>query len=236
MMEPVLCPGNLEVNMDWDRKARRGAAVADKFNYMGMLLTCPTLATDGQFITNDHWSLAKIIHDVLETIDNATHIFSYSYEPNIHTVTLEFIKILCTIKKTSLANPGAAVKRILYNMKVKWCAYFAEFPLIYSIAAILDPGVKLEGIAKDILVIPASTIASKSAFSAGRRVLDEKRSRPSSKSIEMCVCKKDWDQAEKRTQGLKEEEEDEDDPWMTLDTSDSDGSVDGGNQQQQQAP
>ncbi|KAL2921172.1 Ribosomal RNA large subunit methyltransferase K/L, partial [Bienertia sinuspersici] len=71
-------------------------------------------ATDGQFITNDHWSLAKIVHDVLETFDNATHIFSYVYEPNIHTV--------------------------------KWCAYFTEFPPIYAIAAILDPGVKLEGL------------------------------------------------------------------------------------------
>ncbi|KAL2901830.1 putative AC transposase, partial [Bienertia sinuspersici] len=103
-------------------------------------------ATDGQFITNDHWSLAKIVHDVLETFDNATHIFSYVYEPNIHMVILECIKIICTIKQTSLANPGAAVKRLLDNMKVKWCAYFAEFPPIYAIAAILDPGVKLEGL------------------------------------------------------------------------------------------
>ncbi|KAL2892729.1 Zinc finger BED domain-containing protein 4, partial [Bienertia sinuspersici] len=94
-------------------------------------------ATDGQFITNDHWSLAKIVHDVLETFDNATHIFSYVYEPNIHMVILECIKIICTIKQTSLANPGAAVK---------WCAYFTEFPPIYAIAAILDPGVKLEGL------------------------------------------------------------------------------------------
>ncbi|KAL2944480.1 putative AC transposase, partial [Bienertia sinuspersici] len=188
-------------------------------------------ATDGQFITKYHWSLAKIAHDV------------------------------------------------------KWCAYFTEFPPIYAIAAILDPGVKLEGltnlltfyyqqldvqfdvpyyvnnckrilerlcedygaviqpqpvgsstdgsgssssssssssnigigeyltyqfeteetfhiiqwwknhsskfsvlarIAKDILAIPVSTIASESAFSAGRRVLDEKRSRLSFESIEMC--------------------------------------------------
>ncbi|KAL2906502.1 putative AC transposase [Bienertia sinuspersici] len=158
--------------MDWDRKARRGAAVADKLNYTGMLLTCPaqfiiadelpysfgekyglrkkvialdtptrwnstynllhdviayrdvltdmyneSRATDGQFITNDHWSLAKIVHDVLETFDNATHIFSYVYEPNIHMVILECIKIICTIKQTSLANPGAAVKRLLDNMK-----------------------------------------------------------------------------------------------------------------------
>ncbi|KAL2922304.1 putative AC9 transposase, partial [Bienertia sinuspersici] len=92
----------------------------------------------------------------------------------------------------------------------------------------------LARIAKDILAIPASTIASESAFGAGRRGLDEKRSHLSSKSIKMCVCKKDWDQGKKRTQGLKDEEEDEDDPWMTMDTSDFGGYGDGGNQQQQQ--
>ncbi|KAL2923983.1 putative AC transposase, partial [Bienertia sinuspersici] len=107
-------------------------------------------ATDGQFITNDDWSLAKIVHDVLETFDKATHIFSYVYEPNIHTVILECIKIICTIKQTSLANPGAAVKRLLDNMKVKWCAYFTEFLPIYAIAAILDPGVKLEDVQFDV--------------------------------------------------------------------------------------
>ncbi|KAL2905832.1 putative AC transposase, partial [Bienertia sinuspersici] len=153
MMEPELCPDTLEVNMDWDQKARRGAVAADKLNYTSMLLTCPaqyglrkkvialdtptrwnstykllhdaiayrdvltymyneSRATDGQFITIDHWSLAKIIHDILETFDNATHIFSYVYEPNIHTV--------------------------------KWCAYFTEFPPIYAIAALLDLGVERE--------------------------------------------------------------------------------------------
>ncbi|KAL2901217.1 Zinc finger BED domain-containing protein 4 [Bienertia sinuspersici] len=103
-------------------------------------------ATDGQFITNNHWSLAKIVLDVFETFDNATHIFSYVYEPNIHMVILECIKIIYTIKQTSLANPSAAVKRLLDNMKVKWCVYFTEFPHIYAIAAILDPGVILEGL------------------------------------------------------------------------------------------
>ncbi|KAL2905447.1 Zinc finger BED domain-containing protein RICESLEEPER 2 [Bienertia sinuspersici] len=222
MMEPVLCPDTLEVNMDWDQKARRGAAVADKLNYTGILLACPahfiiadelpysfgessndeyfnrvalqpqyrkyglrkkvialdtttrwnstykllhdaityrdvltdmyneSRATDGQFITNDHWSLAKIVRDVLETFDSATHIFSYVYEPNIHMLILECIKIICTIEETSLANPGAAVKRVLDNMKVKWCTYFTEFPPIYAIAAILDPGVKLEDVQFDV--------------------------------------------------------------------------------------
>ncbi|KAL2944006.1 putative AC transposase [Bienertia sinuspersici] len=166
----VICPVTLEASTDWDRKTKRAAA-ADKLNYMGMLLTCPTqfvivdelpssfgespnyeyfnrvvlqpqyrrceeyglrikvisldtptrwnstykllhdaityrdvltdmyneFRTDVRFITNDHWLLAKIIHDVLETFDNATHIFSY---------------------QTSLANPDPSVKNVLDNMKV----------------------------------------------------------------------------------------------------------------------
>ncbi|KAL2944318.1 Receptor-type tyrosine-protein phosphatase eta [Bienertia sinuspersici] len=102
--------------------------------------------TDGRFTTNDHWSLAKIIHDVLKSFDNATHIFSYVYELNIHMVILECIKIICTITQTSQANPDPSVKDIRDNMKVKWCAYFNEFPPIYAIAAILDPVVKLQGL------------------------------------------------------------------------------------------
>ncbi|KAL2927986.1 Zinc finger BED domain-containing protein RICESLEEPER 2, partial [Bienertia sinuspersici] len=218
MMQPVLWPNTLEVTMDWDRKARRGAAATDKLNYTSMLWTCPTQfmivdelpfnfgespnyeyfnrvalqpqyircdeyglrkkvisldtptrwsstykllndaiayrdvltnmynesRTDGRFITNGHWSLAKIIHDALETFDNATHIFSYVYEPNIHMVIIECIKIICTIKQTSHANPDPYVKNLLNNMKVNWCDYFTEFPPIYAIAVILDPCIKLE--------------------------------------------------------------------------------------------
>ena len=51
----------------------------------------------------------------------------------------------------------------------------------------------LSRIAKDILVIPASTIASESAFSTSRRVLNDKRSRFAPHAIQICVCKKDWD-------------------------------------------
>ena len=80
----------------------------------------------------------------------------------------------------------------------------------------------LARIAKDILAVPASSVASESAFSAGRRVLDEKRSRLTPESIQICVCKKDWDQAERRTQGLKEDEDDEDDPVMILESSTDD--------------
>ncbi|KAL2936406.1 Zinc finger BED domain-containing protein RICESLEEPER 2, partial [Bienertia sinuspersici] len=104
--------------------------------------------TNGRFITSYHWSLAKIVHDILETFDNSNNIFSYVYEPNIHMVILEFIKIIHSIKETSEANPDPSVKTVLDSMKDKWYAYFKKFPSIYSIAAILDPGVKLQDLTR----------------------------------------------------------------------------------------
>ena len=49
----------------------------------------------------------------------------------------------------------------------------------------------LAKITRDVLVVSASTIASESAFSAGRRVLDEKRTSLVPDVVKMCVCKKD---------------------------------------------
>ncbi|KAL2928777.1 putative AC transposase, partial [Bienertia sinuspersici] len=102
--------------------------------------------------TPTRWnSTYKLLHDAIAYRDVLTDMYNesratYGQSLPMIIVILECIKIICTIKQTSLANPGAAVKRLLDNMKVKWCAYFTEFPPIYAIAAILDPGVKLEGL------------------------------------------------------------------------------------------
>ncbi|XP_074337423.1 uncharacterized protein LOC141674611 [Apium graveolens] len=61
------------------------------------------------------------------------------------------------------------------------------------------------------------------AFSAGRRVLDEKRSSLAPDVVKILVSKKDWDQADKRQQGRKEDSDDDDEPWMTMDTSSESG-------------
>ena len=55
-------------------------------------------------------------------------------------------------------------------------------------------------IARDILTVPMSTIASKSTFSTDRRILDEKKSRMTSKIIEMLLCYKVWLNIEMRLQ------------------------------------
>ncbi|KAL2898145.1 putative AC transposase [Bienertia sinuspersici] len=62
-----------------------------------------------------------------------------------------------------------------------WKNHSSKFPVLARIAT-------------DILAILTSTITSESAFSACRRVLDEKRSYSAPQNIELYVCKKDWDQ------------------------------------------
>ncbi|KAL9687108.1 hypothetical protein QQ045_031504 [Rhodiola kirilowii] len=49
----------------------------------------------------------------------------------------------------------------------------------------------LSSLAKDLLSVPASTVASEAAFSAGGRVVNEKRAALSPNTIEALICLKD---------------------------------------------
>ncbi|CAM8918367.1 unnamed protein product [Rhodiola kirilowii] len=64
----------------------------------------------------------------------------------------------------------------------------------------------LSVIAKDLLSIPASTVASEAAFSAGGRVVSEKRASLSPTTIEALICLKDWSLASCRKQDAAAEE------------------------------
>lgn len=46
--------------------------------------------------------------------------------------------------------------------------------------------------ARDILSIPISSVASESAFSAGGRVLDQFRSSLKPETVEVIICTGDW--------------------------------------------
>jgi hypothetical protein len=60
--------------------------------------------------------------------------------------------------------------------------------------------------ARDVLTTLVSTVASESAFSAGGRVLDEKRTRLTPKNLEALMCVKDWDDAYYRAQSFVDED------------------------------
>ena len=53
-------------------------------------------------------------------------------------------------------------------------------------------------IARDVLTVPVSTVASEAAFSASGRVVSKKRYNLSPEAIEVVVCLKDWNLADKR--------------------------------------
>ncbi|KAK9666891.1 hypothetical protein RND81_14G218700 [Saponaria officinalis] len=74
--------------------------------------------------------------------------------------------------------------------------------------------------AQDFLSAQVSSVASERAFSALKRVLDEKRTSLRSDTLEMCVCYKDWMDAEDRMQGTKnQEDENSDDETSTESTA-----------------
>ncbi|XP_052113763.1 zinc finger BED domain-containing protein RICESLEEPER 2-like [Arachis duranensis] len=50
----------------------------------------------------------------------------------------------------------------------------------------------LANMARDILAIPVSTVASESAFSMGGRIIDQYRSSLTPKMVEALVCTEDW--------------------------------------------
>ena len=60
----------------------------------------------------------------------------------------------------------------------------------------------LTAMAKDLLTVQASTVASESAFSLSGRVLSIRRTRLTPAAIEMCICLKDYLDASERIQDV----------------------------------
>jgi hAT family C-terminal dimerisation region len=54
--------------------------------------------------------------------------------------------------------------------------------------------------ARDVFVVPASTVPSESCFSSANRILSDKRSKLGAHIFERLVCLKDWIDAEERNQ------------------------------------
>ncbi|KAL6585777.1 hypothetical protein OROMI_002421 [Orobanche minor] len=97
------------------------------------------------------------------------------------------------------------------NNLLKW---WAKRSTIFSVVAI---------IAKEILVVPASTVSVEQAFSVGGYILDERRSRLTPQNLEAQALLNDWVKAELRQQEPNYNEQEDSD---TYDTGSSNDSVD----------
>ncbi|CAM0945050.1 unnamed protein product [Alopecurus aequalis] len=66
-----------------------------------------------------------------------------------------------------------------FDILAWWKANSIEYPILASMA-------------RDVLAVPASTVASESAFSTGRRVISDFRSRLTPNTVESLICLQDW--------------------------------------------
>lgn len=69
--------------------------------------------------------------------------------------------------------------------------WWHEHKLTYPILSIM---------ARDIMSVPASTTSSESTFSLSGRILEDRRWRLNSETMEMLVCIKDWELGQQRAQ------------------------------------
>lgn len=63
----------------------------------------------------------------------------------------------------------------------------------------------LSKLARDVLAVPVSTVASESAFSTGGRVLDAFRSSLSPKIVQGIICAQDWLRSDSKSIGVEED-------------------------------
>jgi len=66
-----------------------------------------------------------------------------------------------------------------FNILAWWKISSSKYPIVSKIA-------------RDVLSIPISTVASESAFSTGGRILDSYRSSLSPKTVEALICTQQW--------------------------------------------
>ncbi|KAL6542025.1 hypothetical protein OROGR_011511 [Orobanche gracilis] len=76
-------------------------------------------------------------------------------------------------------------------------------------------------IAKEILVVPASTVSVKQAFSTGGYILDERRSRLTPQNLEAQALMNDWVKAELCQQEPNYDEQEDSDTYDTGSSNDS---------------
>jgi hypothetical protein len=97
-----------------------------------------------------------------------------------------------------LSTNFAATDRTLKGDKVKLLEWWREHKYSFPV---------LSHFARDILLVPVSTVSSEATFSTVGRIIEERRSSLAPETVEAITCLKDWKRAEDRKQHQLEDPE-----------------------------
>ncbi|KAL4388635.1 hypothetical protein GQ457_09G019360 [Hibiscus cannabinus] len=154
---------------------------------------------------DDDWrrveAFLQIFYDTTLKVSGSLHVTSNSYVLRIFGVR-DLISSCCCYGSES-------IREMAHQMKVKHDKYWGHVDnlnILMFVALLLDPRHKwgfewwsgsqmrypiLAQMARDMLAIPISTVASKSAFSTGVRVLDSFRTSLTPRIAEALICSQD---------------------------------------------
>ncbi|CAM8889600.1 unnamed protein product [Rhodiola kirilowii] len=174
-------------------------------------------------VPSEHdWVVATLCMNFLSIFSSATKVCSGVYSPTANkaassnAVGFESIDVnipivpanaMSRLKRARVSTNSSSsdlqmyldldtlevVEDATFNILGWWKANSSMYPI-------------LSVMAKDILSVPASTVASEAAFSAGGRVVSDKRASLSPNTIEALICLKDWSLAKDRMQEAAAEE------------------------------
>ena len=94
------------------------------------------------------WDICAKILDILKYFNDATNTLSGVYFPTTHLFIIEALNIVGMFENID-PIPNVTLDSInvtLIEMRNKWINYYAEIPIIYLVASVLDPRCKLDGL------------------------------------------------------------------------------------------
>ncbi|GFZ13130.1 hypothetical protein Acr_23g0015150 [Actinidia rufa] len=156
------------------------------------------------------WENARVLSKFLESFYDITKRLSGSFDPCLSLMARKmkekFDKYWGNIDKVNMMLLVVVVLDPRFKLKyVKYC-YNSIYPsqkvneLVRRITELMHRWWKINSskyrilsqIARDVLAIPVSTVASESAFSTGEHVLDQFRSSLTPKLVKCLICTQDW--------------------------------------------
>lgn len=129
---------NLDMPVRWNSTYMMlKAVIRDEVTFSGWI----NANMGREHLSDDTWAVAKALCKFLELFYDATITLSGVYYPTsplmMHTL-LDIATHLQAFEKDRLLMP------MVSRMKLKYCKYWANIPILYAFAFILDPRVKLE--------------------------------------------------------------------------------------------